>query len=292
MEKSFSKRTKEMLCRQELSENCCCEAELMGIIMFSGKFKGSQVRVAFDSIDAASRFNHLLKKCLDVEVKTESLKSSFFCVLSDKKVLSRIVEHETSSKSLTDVLVKNECCRGAFLRGAFLGGGTVTDPKKNYNMEFVVHSKKIHDEFMLLLQEMGLGFRSIVKKNSYVLYTKNSEIICDALAYMGAFGAQMEMLNVKIEREVRSDITRASNGETANMDKVMEASGRHIAAIKKLSETMGLENLPDELKEIAMLRAEYEDLSLEQLGKKLLPPLSKSGVNHRLKKLLELAEKQ
>ncbi|MBQ7959869.1 MAG: DNA-binding protein WhiA [Clostridia bacterium] len=292
MEKSFSKKTKELLCKQEINDICCCEAEMMGIIMFAGRFRGSQVRVSFDSIDAVSRFRTLLKICLDVDVEAERLKSSYFCVLSDKRVLSKIVEYETSSKGLEDGLVKNNCCRGAFLRGAFLGGGTVTDPKKNYNMEFASHSKKIHDEFKTLLQKMDLGFRSVIKKNTFVLYTKNSDIICDALAYMGAFSAQMEMLNVKIEREVRSDITRASNGETANMDKVMEASGRHIAAIKKLSETTGLDNLPDELREIAILRVEYEDLSLDQLGKKLVPPLSKSGVNHRLKKLLELADQQ
>jgi len=152
-------------------------------------------------------------------------------------------------------------------------------------------SKKIHDQFKKLLREMGLALNTLVKKNSFVLYTKNSDIICDALAYMGAFGPQMEILNIKIEREVRSNLTRTSNGETANMDKVIEASSRHITAITKIEDRIGLDNLPDELREIAVMRKENKDLSLVELGKRFTPPLSKSGVNHRLKKLLDIAEK-
>ena len=289
--KSFSKCTKEMLAKLEPGELCCCEAEMMGILMFAGKFKGAEVRVTLDCYESILRFAQLLEICLGAKIEIEKLKSSFFCTLQDKRVLQKIVEYELSSQSLDERLTSKECCCAAFLRGAFLGGGTVTDPKKTYNMEFVVYSKKIHDEFKLILQKMNLGFRSIKKGNGYVLYTKNSEIICDALAYMGAFSAQMEMLNVKIEREVRSEITRASNGETANMDKVIEASSRHISAIEKIREVSGLESLPDELRELAILRMEFKDLSLDQLGKKLNPPLSKSGVNHRLKKLLEIAKK-
>lgn len=289
--KSFSKRTKEMLTRLEPGEHCCCEAEMMGILMFAGRLKGSAVRVTLDCRHSIMRFAQLLESCLGVEIEIESLKSSFFCTLSDKRVLQKIVEYELSTDSIAESLIKSDCCRAAFLRGAFLGGGTVTDPNKTYNMEFATYSKKIHDEFKAILQKMNLGFRSIIKKNSFVLYTKNSDIICDALAYMGAFSAQMEMLNVKIEREVRSEITRASNSETANMDKVIEASSRHVSAIEKIREVSGLDSLPDELRELAVLRIEFKHLSLDQLGKKLTPPLSKSGVNHRLKKLLEIAEK-
>ena len=107
---------------------------------------------------------------------------------------------------------------------------------------------------------------------------------------MGAFSAQMEILNVKIEKEVRSEITRTSNGETANMDKVMEASSRHLMAIDDIEKIMGIDNLPDDLKEVAVLRRDFKDLSLEQLGKKMVPPMSKSGVNHRLKRILDIAE--
>ncbi len=289
--KSFSKMTKEALCRIDCGELCCCKAEMMGILMFAGRFKGNQVRVSLESRETIERFGMLLKKCLDVEITIESLKSSFFCTLNDRKVLAKIIEYELSTSEISETLARNECCRGAFLRGAFLGGGTMTDPQKTYNMEIVTYSEKIHNQFKKLLQEMGLGLNSLVKKNSFVLYTKNSDIICDALAYMGAFGSQMEILNIKIEREVRSNLTRTSNGETANMDKVIEASSRHLTAIAKIENKIGLDNLPDELREIAVMRKENKDLSLVELGKRCAPPLSKSGVNHRLKKILDFAEK-
>jgi len=288
--KSFSQRTKETVSKIGMDKICCCEAEMMGFLMLAGKFKGAEVRVSLESIDAIKRFSKLVKKCLGVEIEIKSHSSSFFCVLSDKRVLKKVIEYETMTSGFADQLIKQECCRDAFLRGAFLGGGTMTDPKKTYNMEFTLYSKKIHDEFKRLLESMDLGFRSIKKKNSFVLYTKNSDIICDALAHIGAFSAQMEILNVKIEKEVRSDITRTSNGETANMDKVIEASSRHIKAVEKIEQLMGIDNLPDELREVALLRRDNKDLSLEQLGKKLMPPLSKSGVNHRLKKILDIAD--
>lgn len=288
--KSFSLKTKESLCRLEMGELCCCEAEMMGIIMFAGRFKGHEIRVSLESREGVERFAALLKMCLGVTVEIEKLKNSFFCTLSDKKLLQKIVEYETAKTGFAETVAKNECCRDAFLRGAFLGGGTVIDPHKNYNMEFVTHSKKIHDGFKILLDEMDLKLRSVARKNCFVLYTKNSDIICDVLTHMGAFGAQMEVLNVKIEREVRNDFNRTANGETANMDKVITAAIKQIQAIEKIEERIGLDNLPDELKEVAVLRKDNKDLSLDELGKKMVPPLSKSGVNHRLKKLLSMSE--
>ena len=288
--KTFSQRTKEMLSKLEIETSCCCEAEMMGILMFAGKFRGTEIRVSLESLDAIKRFAELLKFCLGTEVQIKSLRSSYFCVLSDKKVLQKILEYENQKSGFSQSLIKNECCSAAFLRGAFLGGGTMTDPNKNYNMEFKMYSTYIHSEFKKLLENMGLGFRTIKKNNGFVLYTKNSDIICDALAHLGAFSAQMEILNVKIEKEVRSEITRTSNGETANMDKVMEASSRHLMAIDDIEKIMGIDNLPDDLKEVAVLRRDFKDLSLEQLGKKMVPPMSKSGVNHRLKRILDIAE--
>ena len=288
--KSFALKTKESLCRLEMGEICCCEAEMMGIIMFAGRFKGYEIRVFLESRESIERFAELVKRCLGVKVEVETLKNGFFCTLSDKKLLQKIVEYETATSGFAEIVAKNECCRDSFLRGAFLGGGTVIDPNKNYNMEFVTHSKKIHDGFKALLDTMELKLRSVKRKNSFVLYTKNSDIICDALTHMGAFGAQMEVLNVKIEREVRNDFNRTANGETANMDKVITAAIRQIQAIEKIEAVMGLDDLSDELKEVAVLRKKYKDLSLDELGKKLMPPLSKSGVNHRLKKLLSIAE--
>ncbi len=288
--KSFSQKTKEYLCKQETEGVCCCEAEMMGILMFAGRFRGTEVRVALESRESIERFAGLAKKCLGVSVEVETAKCSYFCVLTDKKFFEIIIEYEKSKDGIREDVMNNECCRDAFLRGAFFGGGTIVDPNKNYNMEFVTPSKRICDGFKKLLDSMNLGFRTVEKKSSFVLYSKNSDIICDALAHMGAFSSQMEVLNVKIEREVRNDITRTSNGETANMDKVITAAIRQIRAIEKIDEKMGLDNLDEDLREVAILRRDNKDLSLDQLGKQLTPPLSKSGVNHRLKKILDIAE--
>jgi len=288
--KSFSQKTKEYLCKADMGELCCCEAEMMGIIMFAGRFKGSEIRVAMENREAVERFAELSEKCIGVLPKVENLKNSYFCTLTDKRFLEKIIEYETTQDWFDKITEKSECCQESFLRGAFLGGGTVVDPNKNYNIEFATPSKKICEGLKALLDSMNLTLRIVERKSSYVLYTKNSEIICDVLAHMGAFSSQMEVLNVKIEREVRNEITRTSNGETANMDKVITAAIRQIRAIEKIDEKLGIDNLDEELREVAILRRDHKDLSLDQLGKKLTPPLSKSGVNHRLKKILDLAE--
>lgn len=288
--KSFSQKTKEYLCRQEAENVCCCEAEMMGILMFAGRFRGTEVRVALENRESIERFAALANLCLGVTVEVETAKSSYFCVLTDKRFFEIIIEYEKSKDGIRDEVMNSKCCRDAFLRGAFLGGGTIVDPNKNYNMEFVTPSKRVCVGFKKLLDSMNLGFRTVEKKSAFVLYSKNSDIICDALAHMGAFSSQMEILNVKIEREVRNDITRTSNGETANMDKVITAAIRQIRAIEKIDEKIGLDNLDEDLREVAILRRDNKDLSLDQLGKQLKPPLSKSGVNHRLKKILDIAE--
>ena len=288
--KSFSQKTKEGLCKIDFGSLCCCEAEMMGIIMFAGRFKGSEIRVSLENAQAIKRFAELTRVCVGVSTEVHTLKNSYYSTLNDKRILTMIVEYETAKNGFAEIVAREECCRDAFLRGAFLGGGSIVDPNKNYNMEFATYSRQIAEGFKTLLDDMGLMFRVHKKRSSYVLYTKNSDTVCDALAHMGAFSSQMEVLNVKIEREVRNDITRTSNGETANMDKVITAAIKQIRAIEKIEKVLGIDNLEEELREVAILRRDNKDLSLDQLGKKLNPPLSKSGVNHRIKKILAIAE--
>ena len=195
-------------------------------------------------------------------------------------------EQEINADHIEEALVSKDCCRRAFLKGAFLSGGTVIDPRKNYNLELITPCLSLHEELKHLLKEAGFAFKSVTRKNKYVLYLKNSEAISDFLSYMGAFQAQMELLNVKIEKEIRNDFNRAANGETANIEKAINAAISQIQAIVKLDETVGLDNIPEELREVALLRLKHKDLSLSELGKLMQPPLSKSGVNHRMKKLM------
>lgn len=292
--KSFSQRTKEGLCRGENEKKCCRAAELCGILCFAGKYKNGELKVSSETKCIVERFAQLAKRCFGAEFKNGVGKSSFFCTTSDKKYINKICAalgiDDPNELLPTEKVFANECCRGAFLRGAFLGGGTVIDPSKNYNMELVTYSRRLCDVLDKALNAAGLGFKKTFRKGSYVLYAKNSETICDALTVIGAFSAQMEMLNVKIEREVRNDLNRAANSETANMDKVITAAIKQLRAIDKIEERMGIDNLPDELRDTARLRMENKDLSLEALGRMMTPPLTKSGVNHRLKKLMNIAE--
>lgn len=187
-------------------------------------------------------------------------------------------------------MIRKECCRRSMMRGIFLACGTVIDPRKNYNLELVIPSLTTGEELRNILVKEGFPFKTVVRNSKYVLYLKNSEAIADFLLYMGAYHAQMELLNVKIEKEIRNDFNRAANSETANLEKTINAAVEQIRAIDKLRQNIGLENLPEDIREIAVLRMEHKDVSLSELGTLAVPPLSKSGVNHRMKKLMKLAE--
>ena len=187
-------------------------------------------------------------------------------------------------------MAEKECCRKALIRGAFLGGGTIIDPKKNYNLELVAPDEELAQEMRKLLQEAGFGFSLARRKAKYVLYMKNSESISDFLSYIGAFQAQMELLNIKIEKEIRNEFNRATNSEIANLEKTIHAAVEQIKVIEKIDKTMGIEKLPEDLREVARLRLSHKDLSLSELGALMDPPMTKSGVNHRLKKLMQYQE--
>ncbi len=293
--KSFSLRTKEELCRRETEKKCCAAAELYGITAFAGRSRGRERKVSSETRCVIERLSRLIFECFGTAPKIHEGKS--YAVYLDEN--SRLAEEIYKSAGAkygeefvpSEKVLKNACCRGAFLRGAFLGGGTIVDPYKNYNMEIVTADPKLCDLILRMTDAAGQEFKKTSRKGSYVLYAKNSETICDMLTVIGAYSAQMELLNVKIEREVRNDLNRAANSETANMDKVITAAAKQLRAIGIIEERIGLENLPEELRETARLRTEYKDLSLEALGKKMNPPLTKSGVNHRLKKITDIADK-
>lgn len=185
-------------------------------------------------------------------------------------------------------LVAEDCCKRALIKGAFLGGGTVINPQKTYNLELTTPYPGLAKDIQELLKEAGFSFKSVTRKGKEVLYLKNSESISDFLSYIGAFRAQMELLNVKIEKEIRNEFNRAANSETANLEKTIAASVEQVRVIEEIQKRIGLENLPDDLKEIAKLRLAHKEASLSELGRMMNPPLTKSGINHRMKKLMQL----
>ncbi len=288
--KSFSLKTKEAVCKLAPSKPCCIDAEIIGFLLFAGKLSGTEIKVTSESRDILKRIAMLVKRSCHITAVVEEGKSNFFCILPHKKLVDMIFKYETSDNTLAELFAASECCKSAFLRGAFLGGGIVIDPNKNYNMEFVTPGYSVCKDFKDFLDEMGLDFKITERRGCLILYTKQSDTICDVLTHIGAFSAQMEILNLKIEREMRNGWNRVANSENANFDKVVTAAAKQIKAIIKIENEIGLENLPAELREVAVLRKENKSLSLEELGAKLTPKLTKSGVNHRLKKLLSIAE--
>lgn len=292
---SFSQKTKKPLIEMKNASPCCDRAELFGMLLFAGSITPHSVRIVSESALAAEKFCNLLNILFGFSGKAEKDGKYYTVLCTDAGIVAkclyslRLCENNIKFR-ITPEVIKKDCCKKAFLRGAFLGGGTVIDPNKNYNMEFLTRYELLTEDFLIFLQNLGFNFKKVMRKGSYVVYAKASDTICDVLSYLGASAAYMEYLNIKIEREVRNDFTRTSNGETANMDKILTASAKQIHAINKIEAAIGLDEIPDELSEIAKLRKNNRDLSLDALGALLNPPLTKSGVNHRLKRIIKIAE--
>ncbi len=288
--KSFSLKTKEAICRIAGNKPCCIDAEIAGFLLFAGKLDKNDIRITSESAEILKHFAVLIKRSTKAQVLVEEGKNNFFCVLPHKKLIDMILRYETSRNSISELFAKSDCCKAAFLKGAFLGGGILVDPNKNYNIEFITSGEIVCDDFKIFLEEIGFDFKKAERRNNFVLYSKQSDVICDVLSLIGAFAAQMEILNVKIEKEMRNDWNRVANSENANFDKVITASVRQIQAIEKIEKALGLDALPQDLQDIAVLRKQHKDLSLEALGAKLIPRLTKSGVNHRMKRIIDIAE--
>lgn len=298
--KSFSRLTKEELCKTENQKACCNRAAHTGMLLFGAGIGMNSVRFVTENPEVLNVYTELSRKLgfsPEVQQTGEEI-SRYAAEIRDGEEISRLLEELNPVDASTGViryrvepiLVREDCCRRAFIRGAFLAGGTVIDPRKNYNLELVTPYLGLSRDMSRILEEAGFSFKSVVRKSKYVLYLKNSESISDFLTYMGAYRAQMELLNIKIEKEIRNDFNRTANSETANLEKTINASVRQVRAIEAIRQTVGLESLPEDLREVAMLRLKHKELSLGELGALMNPPLSKSGVNHRLKKLMKMRE--
>ena len=203
-----------------------------------------------------------------------------------------ILEQEDGFYTVNKVpesLLKNEECIRAFIRGAFIGGGSIRDPGKNYHMEFVTNNEDFAKSLKDLINKLGFNCKVVSRKNNFVVYLKESEQISDLLNIIGAHNALLSLQNTKIVKAMRNNVNRIVNCETANLSKTVNASVRQIENIKLIQDTIGISSLPENLQEIARIRLECEDMTLKELGEMLEPPIGKSGVNHRLRKIEEIA---
>lgn len=311
---SFSLRVKNELCRLENNENCCLLSELAAAVRINGvaAVTGSgdvNLKITTENAAFARRVYTQIKKYCGVypEViirKSKKLKKhvSYILVITagmgSKRLMDSIgicVGHQDGEEAselifLNGNYLKKICCKKAYLRGAFLAGGSVSDPEKTYHLEITSHSRKFAIELTKILAGFKLNAKIIKRKGSHVTYLKEGENIVDFLNIAGAHTALMELENVRILKGMRNSVNRMVNCETANLEKTVNASVRQVENIRYLMEKVGFEKLPENLKEIAELRLTYSDSSLVELGQLLRPPLGKSGVNHRLRKLDRIAE--
>ena len=299
--KSFSVLTKEELCKAESSANDDVQAELAGMILFGSTVTDDSVRFTTENSDVLGRYRKLCKSVgIDEgEIVSAPGATRYTVVTKIEYRLAEILKAFEVEDPVTGVLrygislsVKEDAeSRRSFIKGAFLGGGTIIDPAKNYNLEIVAPYKGLSRDFSEVQKKAGFVFRIVMRKSKYVLYVKNSETIIDFLAYTGAYQAQMKIINIKIQKEVNNSFIRTVNGETANIEKTINAAVRQAKAIDIIEKTIGIDELPDDLKEIALLRLEHKSESLVKLGQMLDPPLGKSGVNHRFKRIIAIADR-
>jgi len=187
-------------------------------------------------------------------------------------------------------ILKSEGCKRAYIKGAFLGGGSISNPEKTYHLEFVTHDEDYAKELSTLINSYKLNSKVIQRKNSFVIYLKEGEQIVDLLNIIGAHTALLELENIRIMKEMRNNVNRIVNCETANLSKTVNAAVRQVESIRLIESEIGLDRLPKNLKEVARLRLSFPDETLKELGEMLSPPVGKSGVNHRLRRIEKIAD--
>ncbi len=295
---SFSSEIKKELAALPNEAPCCDASQMYGMAELGRSFSLSGISWQTEHEAAASRYADLLKTvCGVAPERTEPAedKPGMFTVSVPADARKRVLErfgHDGSelTRRLNRAVLECESCAAAFLRGAFLVCGAITNPQVDYHLEFSVPYLNLSRDLMALLGELGFHARTVRRKGDYVIYFKESEQIEDCLTLMGATNASLELMNVKIVKSIRNKVNRAANCETANLDKTVAAALVQAEAVRKIEMLRGLESLPEELRELGRLRMENPELSLRELGELLEPPISRSGVNHRFQRILKIAD--
>ncbi len=303
---SFSSKIKSNLSKITYDSKCCQRAELSAVIRTSGAitlrgFSDIDITIRTENASVARLVFTLYKKIYNIHTELIIRKGSgvkkgnvYEIVIENTQNILLdlgIIANENSfliNNSVPKKFMDSECCPRAYIRGAFLGCGSVLNPEKGYHLEFSMHSSNFAEDFARLLNIYELNAKVIARKSNFIVYIKESEKIVDVLNIIGAHKTLLDFENVRIIKEMRNNVNRIVNCETANLSKTVNASYNQIENIKMLDELVGLDSLPNTLKELAYLRLENEEMSLKELGEIMNPPIGKSGVNHRFKKMEKL----
>lgn len=300
MASSFSAGAKAELCKNMPQKPCCALAECYGILLFCNSFGADGIRIITESKEFAQRLPKLFRKAFgvtfDLQPEGESAGKQNFQI-TDQEKIHRIMDaygldpRGTVALHINLPVVEEDCCKTAFLRGAFLAGGSVTDPGKGYHIELTtVHQSVAREAYTLMEEVLSFYPKAASRGGGQVLYMKQSDQISDCLAYLGASVAAMGIIEAKLEKELNNKVNRRCNCDEANTSKVVEAAQEQLAAIRILREKGAYEHLPAKLLQAATARENHPESSLTELASLMEPPITKPAMNHRLKKLVQLAQ--
>ena len=300
MSLSFSSAARAEICRALPGKPCCALAQCFGILLYCNSFQDDGIKIITESREFAHVLPKLFKKAFDLDFDSyPSLAAPGKLVfqIRDERKLSTVMEAFGFSKGDTLALhvnypiVEEECCKASFLRGAFLAGGSVTDPGKGYHMELATTHQAVARETELLVREvMNFSPKTARRGGAQVLYLKQSEQISDFLTRLGAPVAAMGIMEARLEKELNNKVNRRCNCDDANTSKVVEAAQEQLGVIRRLRELGMLDSLPDKLRQAALAREENPSASLSELAAMMEPPITKPAMNNRMKKLTELAK--
>ena len=309
--RTFSSEVKEELARVYPEKKCCALAELAAIARRNGTVTiGENGEIGFyfvsEQTSLARKVYRLMRELyadkMELTVKQQvgnRQRSRYMLRLNPCDETAAILQSMgilSSGKriipGIKKDLIRNKCCQRAYLRGAFLAGGSISSLERDYHMELSASNERFAKDLLALLNRFsGMHSKISRRKQSYIVYLKDSDQIADFLTIIEAHGHLLEYENARVYRSMKNQVKRNVNLETANLDKISHAAARQVNQITLIQERIGLDSLEPSLAQVARLRLENPDISLEELGEIITPPLGKSGVNHRLRKISEIAEK-
>ena len=304
---SFSGKVKEELSRQISSARHCRIAETAALLSACGRITSDgSLRLQTENAAVVRKGFTLLQKTFNIDTEiivreSRQMKKGnvYFVEIKDTEKIQNILQGTKLSVSREDgealcsdntLVTQQSCCKRAFIRGAFLASGSISDPEKGYHFEIVCSDQQKAEQLQELIRSFQIDAKIVLRKKSYVVYVKEGAQIVDMLAVMEANVALMDLENIRILKEMRNTVNRKVNCEAANINKTVNAAVRQVEDIQLISRTIGFESLSDGLAQIARLRLQYPDATLKELGMMLNPQVGKSGVNHRLRKLSEIAD--
>lgn len=296
---SFCQEIKKELCKFSEKNECCAKAKIYGMLRFSRSFPGDNHIFITENQFVAEHFAQTMAELMGIIV---TIRSDLKSLRESVPVYAVLIEDDyhrnllcsyfsINKETINTEIIDNPCCISAFFRGIFLLFGTATNPEKEYHLEITAPNESIANAVFLLAQELKIRFKLTKRKNNYLLYLKESEQIEDFLTLIGGSKFALKLMDIKVMKNVRNKINRMTNCETANLDKTISASGIQVQDIKYIKETVGISYLDEDLRELAELRFNNPELSLKEISEILTEPLSRSGVNHRLKRISAVAEK-